>query len=54
MTDFRLFQTERVCGRQFTDLMKMAESTLKSRKHCGYKQFLLFRQCFQNTCTADT
>ena len=31
----------------------------KVKKHCGkgemdyYKQFLLFPQCFQKTCTAD-
>ena len=40
--------------------MKMATNSLKGRKHCGkgkiarYKQFFLFPQCFQKTCTADT
>ena len=40
--------------------MKMAEVLQMGRKHCGkrrnahYEQFLLFPQCFQKTCTADT
>ena len=40
--------------------MKMAESlpnaskTLGKREIACYKQFLLFPQCFQKTCTADT
>ena len=33
-TNFRLFQTERVCRRNL-NLMKMEESSPKSRKHCG-------------------
>ena len=44
--------------------MKMCKVFQKGRKHCGkrrncseiayYEQFLLFPQCLQKTCTADT
>ena len=60
MTNFRLFQTERVRRRQLFSSMKIAESYQIGRKTLGkgeiahYKHFLLFSQCFQKTCTADT
>ena len=55
MTNFKLFKTERVLS-----FMKMAESspegykTLVNGEIALYEQFLLFPQCFQKTCTADT
>ena len=60
MTNFRLFQTERVCRWQFRIWWKLQKVLQTGRKHCGkgeiarYEQFLLFPQCFQKTCTADT
>ena len=41
-----------------SNLMKMADCCQKGRKWCrktrnSYKQFLLFPQCFQKTCTED-
>ena len=60
-TNFRLFQTERVLQTTISSLMKMEESSpkwLESTVGKGeiacYKQFLLFPQCFQEPCTADT
>ena len=59
-TNFRLFQTERLAddnfifdesGRQFS---KWVENTLEKGEIARYEQFLLFPQCFQKTCTADT
>ena len=56
MTNFRLFQTERVCRRQFQIRRKWQEVIQTGRKHCGkrrnirYEQFLLFQQCFQKAC----
>ena len=59
-TNFRLFQTERVCGQQFQIVIKMAESYPKweentegKREIARYEQFLLFPQCFQKICTAE-
>ena len=47
--------------RTISNLMKMAESspkrvenTLEKGEIARYEQFLLFPQCFQKTCTADT
>ena len=43
-----------------SNLIKMAESSPKGQKTlekgeiAHYEQFLLFPQCFQKTCTADT
>ena len=60
MTNFRLFQTERIAvnnfkfnwnGRKFS---KQVENTVGKREIARYEQFLLFPQCFQKTCTADT
>ena len=60
-TSFRLFQTGRVCrqkkfnfdenGRKFS---KLVENTMGKEEIAFYEQFLLFPQCFQKTCTADT
>ena len=38
-------------GRQFS---KQVENTVGRGEIACYKQFLLFPQCFQKTCTADT
>ena len=41
-----------ISGRKFS---KPVENTAgKGEISSRYKQFLLFQQCFQNTCTADT
>ena len=37
-------------GRNFS---KRVENTVGKREIACYKQFLLFQQCFQKTCTAD-
>ena len=56
MTNFRLFQTERVCRRRFQIWRKWQKVIQIGRKHCGkgeiarYEQFLLFPQCFQKAC----
>ena len=54
MTNFRLFQNERICRRQFLNLMNRVESTVEKGQIARHEQFLLFPQCFQKTCTADT
>ena len=60
-TNFRLFQFERVRRRQFKIqwkwqkvLQKWVENTVGKGEIARYEQFLLFPQCFQKTCTADT
>ena len=60
-TNFRLFQIERVCRRQFYKfdensemLPKQVENTEGKGEIAHYEQFLLFPQCFQRTCAADT
>ena len=61
-TNFRLFQTERVNNAddnfKFYErgrmLLKQVENTVGKGEIAGYKQFLLFPQCFQKTFTADT
>ena len=56
MTNFRLFQTERVCRRQFQidengrKLSKWVENTVGKGEIARYEQFLLFPQCFQKAC----
>ena len=54
MTDFRLFQTERVCRRLFDEsgrkLSKGVENTVGKGEIARYEQFLLFPQCFQKAC----
>ena len=60
MTNFRLFQTERVRRLQFEFdengrmVSKWVENTVGKGKIARYEQFLLFPQCFQKTSTADT
>ena len=46
-TNFRLFQTERVCRWQFQIRQKWKKVIQTGRKH---EQFLLFLQCFQKVC----
>ena len=57
MTDFKLFQTERVCrlnfkfhvnGKKFS---KGVENTVRKGEIAHYEQFLLFPQSFEKTCT---
>ena len=48
--NFGLFQSERVCRQQ----LKQVENTVGKGEIARYEQFLLFPQCFQKTCTADT
>ena len=53
MTNFRLFQTERICRRQFQidengrKLSKQVENTVGKGEIARHEQFLLFPQCFQ-------
>ena len=55
-TNFRLFQTERVCRPQFqisqkwVKLSKWVENTVGKGEIARYEQFLFFPQCFQNAC----
>ena len=55
-TNFRLFQTKKVCRQQFQIWRKWQKVIQTGRKHCGkrrnchYEQFLLFPQCFQKVC----
>ena len=55
-TNFRLFQTERVCRRQFQidengrKLSRWVENTVEKGEIARYEQFLLFPQCFQKAC----
>ena len=54
--NFRPFQTERVCRRQFKfdensrKLSKPVENTVGKGEIARYEQFLLFPQCFQKAC----
>ena len=60
MTNFRLFETERICRGQFEfdengrNFSQKVENTLGKRENAGYEQFLLFPSCFQKTYTTDT
>ena len=53
-TNFRLFQTERVCRQQFQKnerkLSKQVENTVGKGEIACYEQFLLFPLCFQKAC----
>ena len=60
-TNFRLSQTKK----EFADdnfnldeysrkLQKWVENTVEKGEIACYEQFLLYPQCFQKTCTADT
>ena len=59
MTNFRLFQAETVCRRQFLIQQKWKKVPQMDRKHwekgeiARYEQFLLFPQSFQKTSIAD-
>ena len=59
MTNFRLFQTERVCRQQFQfdendrKFSKGVENTVGKGEIAHNEQFLLFPQCFQKTSAAD-
>ena len=46
ITNFRLFQTERVCRRQFIEFMKMVERYLKRYKTLWEKEKLLVMSNF--------
>ena len=56
VTNFRLFQTERVCRQQFQiwrkwqKVTKRVENTVGKGEIARYEQFLLFPQCFQKAC----
>ena len=56
MTNFRLFQTERVCRQQLKfkengrKLPKWVENTVGKGEIARNEQFLLFPQCFQKAC----
>ena len=54
MTNFRLFQTERLWRRQFVEngikLFKPVENTVGKGEIARYEQFLLFPQCFEKSC----
>ena len=41
-TNFKLFQTERVCTRKWQKLIQMGENTVGKREIARYEQFLLF------------
>ena len=55
-TDFRLFQTERVCRRQLQIWRKWQKVIQTGRKHCGKRRNCSLRaispfpQCFQKDC----
>ena len=60
MTNFRLFQTKRVCRRHFKfdenggKSCKRREKTVGKGEIACYKQFLhFFLSVFKKTCTAD-
>ena len=61
-TNFRLFQTERVCrtddnfkfDQMARQLSKWVENTVRKGEIARYQQFFLFPQCFQKIYTADT
>ena len=55
MTDFQLFQIERVCRRQFKigigcKVSNRVENTEGKGEIAHYEQFLLSPQCFQKAC----
>ena len=60
MTNFRLFQTKRAVDEKFKfdeddrEFSKWGENTVGTGEIACYEQFLLFPQCFQKICTADT
>ena len=59
MTNFRLFEIEFAddnfqFGEDGRNFSKRVENTVGKGEIARYEQFLLFPQCFQKTCTADT
>ena len=56
MTNFRLFQTERVCNNNLkfdengSKISKQVENIVGKGEIACYEQFLLFSQCFQKAC----
>ena len=59
-TNFQLIQAERVADNSFKfdengrKLFKRVENSVGKGEIACYEQFLLFPQCFQKTCIADT
>ena len=59
-TNFRPFRSEELADDNFEldkngrKSPKRVENTVGKGEIAPYKQFLLFSQCFQRTCTADT
>ena len=59
-TNFRLFQMEEFADENFKfyengrTFSKQVENTVGKGEIARYEQFLLFPQCFQKACTADT
>ena len=56
-TNLQLFQTESICRGQFPiwrKFLKQVEKNVRKGEIARYEQFLLFPQCFQKICTADT
>ena len=51
MTNFELFQIERVCKQQL-NMMKMAESSPRG-EIADFEQFLIFSQCFEKLSVVD-
>ena len=53
-TNFRLFQTKKVCRQQCQIWRKwqkvILEDTVEKGEIARYEQFLLFPQCFQKAC----
>ena len=55
-TNFKLFQTEGVCRRQFKfyqNFSKIVENAVGKGEIARYEQFLLFPQSFPKTFTSD-
>ena len=50
MTNFRLFQTERVADKNGRKLSKWVENTVGKGEIAHNEQFLLFPQSFQKAC----
>ena len=59
-TNFRLFQTEEIADDNFKfdengiKISKWVVNTVGNGEIAHYEKFLLFPQCSQKTCTADT
>ena len=52
-TNFRLFQPEKVCIRKTTESSPNVEKAIGKGVIACYKQYLLFQECIQKTCTKD-